>query len=540
MKNKFIVLMLAIGTLVVSCSDAYDVEQKGQVNDPYAAYKNADDVSIGINAVYASIPGETEVEFVSTFTDEISIGVENGGQGIISGEYAFRMEPGNDYAIGIWNAYYGMINRINRLEVINKKLQAENKNATTKEAEKYNDNLGELYALRAFAHYKLFSYFTPDYKAANGLSIINLEFVPPTDYNFAIGRNTVSEVVKFIEDDLARAEELHKGAWGDFNYANPGFINAIKVKLYAMTGDYDKVIQYGTEIMKVGAYALAPTSEYLQIFPRTQLPQNKIETPAKEIIFQLKRTQNNGGNVAAAWYSGNVSIDGSPFYEMGRSLYNELDALDQANFGKVHTTTNDVRYEVNLDNSSKIMTSYATASQSDYESGDILLIGKYQGISFSGATLRNTIPIFRSSDILLAMAEARANQHAFEASSTDPDDLLNDYSSVYSILYNIRYYRAKSYTGITMPTITNEKNAFDAILKERRVEFAFEGHRYLDMKRLGTKSGSEGFTRYSKDCFVNGACNLPANDFKMTLPIPVREMSGNHVIKALGQQNPGY
>src|SRR5690606_18211045 len=113
-----------------------------------------------------------------------------------------------------------------------------------------------------------------------------------------------------------------------------------------------------------------------------------------------------------------------------------------------------------------------------------------------------------------------------------------------SILYTLRYNRwtpAKdgNVSGISMPTITDAQSAWKAILNERRVELAFEGARYLDMKRIGAKAGSEGFTRYAKDCQINGACNLPVSSYKMTLPIPVGEMNGNAVLTA-DSQNPGY
>lgn len=527
--------MMALGTLMVSsCSDAYDIKQYGEQNEAEAVYKTPEDVLSGINAIYASIPGETEVEFVSTFTDELAIGIENGGQGIISGEYAFRMEPGNDYATAIWNGYYGMINRINRLEVITKNLIAENPEKT----EAYNNLLAEMYGLRAFANYKLFAYFTPNYTNGSGLSIIKLDHVPPTDYNYALGRNTVNEIVTFIEDDLSKAQTLRKLSWRDASYVNAAVLNSIKVKLYAMTENWDAVIANGKLVLnQVG---LANTSEYLNLFPRKQTLPSAIITPNTELVFQLKRTANNGGAVAGAWYSGNVSMTGSPFYEVGRSLYNELDALDQAKKNTVFSNRNDVRYQVNLDEATDVKVNYQSLSQGAYEA-DVLLVGKYQGLSASGATLRNSIPLFRSSDILLAMAEARAGQGQISATSTDPDDLVNNYDNVYSILYNIRFYRSSSPAGISMPTIANNpQSAFNAILKERRVELAFEAQRYLDMKRIGKKANSEGFTRYEKDCFRNGACNLPTNDHRMTLPIPVREMNGNHVIKANGQQNPGY
>ena len=534
MKNKGLILLFAIGSLFASCSDAYDITQKGEVNDVYDAFRNANDVNRGINAIYSSIPGETEVNFVSVFTDEVSLGLENGGQGIISGEYGFNMEANNSYAASLWNSYYGIINRANRLEVVAKKLTESAKDNAEKVA--LQSALAEVYALRAFAHFKLFSYFTPNYTSNSGLSAIILDHVPPVDYQYSLPRNTVAEVKAFILKDLENAQSLRSLGWNGVNYANDGMIEAIRTKLYAMTEDWDKVLEHGPKA--IVQTPIAKFDEYQTLFARVNPADFK--EPLVETIFKLKRTLNSGGSVAGAWYSVNVSGTGSFFYEMGRSLYNEFDKLDSKKVGTAFGARDDVRYLINLDPDSKVSTTYASDSQSDFTVNDLLLIGKYQGTV--GANLKNDIQIFRTSDILLAMAEARAAKGQFSSGSTDPDDLLNKTTDVASIIYTIKWNRWSNkadLSGINMPNITTQQQAFDAILNERRVEFAVEGHRYLDMKRIGAKAGSQGFTRYSKDCAINGACNLPVSSYKMTLPIPVGELNGNILITS-DKQNPGY
>src|SRR5690606_23305367 len=225
--NKVLILLFAIGGLMTSCSDAYDIQQKGEINDPYEAFRNAQDVARGLNTIYSSIPGETEIEFASTFTDEVAIGLENGGQGIIGGEFGFNMEANNSYAASLWGSYYTMINRIHRLEEISKKLMAET--TVSAEINSHRNNLGELYALRAFAHYKLFAYFTPDYKNTSGLSAIILDHVPPYDYSYALPRNTVDEVKEFILDDLENAETMRQAGWADPRYyVGAGMVQAIR------------------------------------------------------------------------------------------------------------------------------------------------------------------------------------------------------------------------------------------------------------------------------------------------------------------------
>ena len=72
------------------------------------------------------------------------------------------------YAASIWSSYYAMIHRINRLEEISEKLMED---ASAAQKTVHEQNLAELYVLRAFAHYKLFAYFTPDYKNNSGLYV---------------------------------------------------------------------------------------------------------------------------------------------------------------------------------------------------------------------------------------------------------------------------------------------------------------------------------------------------------------------------------
>ena len=63
------------------------------------------------------------------------------------------------------------------------------------------------------------------------------------------------------------------------------------------------------------------------------------------------------------------------------------------------------------------------------------------------------------------------------------------------------------------------------ILLQRRIELAFEGHRFFDMKRLGMD-----ITR------PNGLATVPYDDYRVAAPISTSELDVN---KAL-VNNPGY
>jgi starch-binding outer membrane protein, SusD/RagB family len=77
-----------------------------------------------------------------------------------------------------------------------------------------------------------------------------------------------------------------------------------------------------------------------------------------------------------------------------------------------------------------------------------------------------------------------------------------------------------------LPEVTLSGNALlEEILLERFKEFAFEGHRFFDLKRYGRAIVK-----------TTPAVNLQFDDFKILPPLPQREVDGNPNIK----QNRGY
>src|SRR5690606_17851888 len=85
-----------------------------------------------------------------------------------------------------------------------------------------NNHKAHIYALRAYSHYKLFAFFTPDYTNPNGLSVIKFDFLQTDDYKRFEKRSTVSEIVKFIEDDISKAKKLVEKSDGTPGNLNPG------------------------------------------------------------------------------------------------------------------------------------------------------------------------------------------------------------------------------------------------------------------------------------------------------------------------------
>lgn len=495
MKNIFKIATALILITSYSCQDAIDIDQPGRL-PAEEAFQTVDDLRLGLLGAYAQMDLSSEIQFNAVFTDEVSIGFDNGGQGLGDGTWGFVLNPVSAAPTNLWIDTYALANSANRI--------LEGAELITPEPSEqvlYNNIIGQAYAIRAWAHATLLSYFTTDYADDNALGVILLDFVPGIDD--VRSRNTNGEIYDFIESDLTLAQSLITSQDG-VTFIGDDFVTALRARIAAYRGDYATAAPLAQSLLT--KYPLANRANYLDMFAD--------ETDG-EVIFKLERTDNDRydgqgatGSAAAGGWAGanfafvNATLDGSPYFEMGRSLFNLI-------------SVDDVRFDVNVDGSSIIDPDYANGEPA--QDNDVLVIRKYAGSE--NIPLMNDLKIFRSSEMLLILAEARA------------DD--NDLVGAATLIKQLR--DARFGTGQPLPVFSSQQGAFAAILDERRVELCFEGHRYKDLKRLGARAG-KGIERDAVDCSLNGACNLAASDFRFTLPIPQTELAANSII----EQNPGY
>src|SRR5690606_33865779 len=148
-------------------------------------------------------------------------------------------------------------------------------------------------------------------------------------------------------------------------------------------------------------------------------------------------------------------------------------------------------------------------------------IVKYSGRPGSSAGVVD-VKVVRGAEVYLILAEAAART-GDDATALDALDAVRS-----------RRYEPFLSSGETGNALLN------AILLERRLELAFEGFRYYDLKRLGLpiiRSASEGdYADGSGTPAPAGAQVIPANDNRFTLPIPTAERQANPNF----EQSPGY
>ena len=498
MKNiRNILLTLGVVAGLASCNDAIEIDQPGRLVAD-AAFQSVDDLQAGLFGVYDNYDISTDIAFQSIFTDELSIGFDNGGQGLA--DYGFVLNAGSTAPFTFWTNGYDQLNSATRLIEAAINLDPEE---IAENPELYDQVLGEAYALRAWGHFTLLSYFSTDYTDDSALSIINLDFVPTIDQQLL--RNTNGETFALINADLQQASSLLGSDTSNKTRINPDFITALRARIAAYRQDYVAAATLSQQL--IDKYPLANRAEYEAMF---------LDESDGEVIFKLERTNNDNydgqgatGSPAAGGWAGarfafvDATLSGSPYFEMGRSLFNMIDETD-------------VRYDVNVAPSSLIDPDY---EENNNPATDILVIQKYQGSE--GQPLMNDLKIFRSSEMYLIRAEAAVAQGNLGIAA--------------NLIKDIRDARFGEATAA--PSFGSPQAAYAAILDERRVELAFEGHRYFDLKRLGTRA-NQGVLKDPIDCAFNGACTLPADDFRFTLPLPIVEFNANPGLRE--QQNPGY
>jgi len=495
-KIKLFLYVAAVSIFAAACDDAIDITQPSELL-PEDTFETVADLQTGILGVYASIPGEDIILFTSTFTDEVKLGRANGGQGK-DGELAFLLNNLTGDPASIWLSNNTLINRANRLLAGAATITPVIGNVggdDIDETPAYNKVIAEAKVMRAYAHFQLLTFFSPDLKDDNALGTIIVDHVPTTKEQ--LPRNTNAEVFAFIEKDLTDSEASNalpkKANTGGF--ISKDFITALRARMAVYRGKYEQAEAY-IDALGTAAYPLAtkgsgtaanPTnSNYFKVFR---------DTNTGEVIFKVIRSvaaTDPTGNFYQAWSSVNSSITGGAFYEVGTALYQKF-------------SPDDIRRAVVIDPSA-------------YPSFSVRPVGKYA--ESKTVPLLGDIKIFRMSELYLLKAECRANA--------------NDYQGVADQINKIRVARFGNASGnIAVPTSAQE--AWSAILDERRLELAFEGFRYIDIKRLGQLAG-KGIDRNQTDFSFNEAYNLDITDHRWTLPIPYQEQSANRNI----QQNPGY
>lgn len=470
--------------MIQSCEDFLDKQPVSQGiavdnSGETLLYKNADEVESALNGVYGDFKNEYFMldYFVigDAQADNAYAGADNPSNFQID---EYEIEATNTNVSRDWAYLYSTIGKANRVinnvDLVN--------DAALSEGRK-NEIKGEAMFVRAFINFQLVQLFgdvplvTLEVKS---ISASNLEEIYPLLFPERVSGNLIYDQ---IISDLEYARTHVRTTAPDKGYATVGAVNALLAKVYATREpkDWNKVKEY-TDAVIAGGYSLLP--EYDQLWD------NSLENSA-ESIFEINcYNWDTGGNWGIFMFAGD---DWKKFNTPTNDLLAAFDAEgdvirknSSVSFGNVTGKWNDAYWPA----------------------ANFPFINKMR--DYSGA---QNIIVYRLADILLLKAEA-----------------LNELGDVSGAATLVNQVRAR--VDLEPVTASTQGDMRLAIEKERRLELAFEGHRWFDLKRTNRlipvmtalKDGSGKPLGYS------------LNENRLVWPIPQSERDKNTKLT----QNAGY
>lgn len=328
-----------------------------------------------------------------------------------------------------------------------------------------NQVIAQTKFLRALNYFTLVKFF-------GGVPLKNAptQGISPEELNVA--RSSEAAIYQFVLDELNQAETLIGDAnSGETILANAAAIVALRARVNLYAGNFNDAATDALAVIDMD-YELEAGDYFDYIFVE--------EENSPEIIFQVDFTNDDDVNGLADWCMPESRFEVAAWEDDDKtaSIY---DAYNE----------NDYRREYGMGGD----------AETDY------FCAKYTRFNDDND---NTI-VLRLGEMYLIAAEA-LNEVAYVADGT-AFDLLNEIRSRAGI---------STYNSTNLP----DQQAFrEAIELERRLELAFEGHRFFDLRRTGR--GAVVLNKPGKLITTN----------EMYFPIPQSEIDAN---EAINENNTGY
>ena len=483
--NLYKIAVLGVVLTFASCTDLLDVQPRASI-DSVTALTTEDAVNAAVNGIYdrlqsTNLYGRDLVAIPEALADN---GRATNKSGRLNPEYQNQV---NAHFIH-WQTSYFAINQANlvldALPKVEKMTQA-NKDFVEAQA-LFIRGLLYFELMRAYAYEP-----TVEIKEASkgGVPLLKTGVVDATQIKLE-GRASINDVYESIYSDLTNsiAKFTSSGRTATASFANRTAAQAMFSRVALYRGDYTNAAKYATDALATGSVGRFQTRDtYVSAWRSANHPESIFE-------IQFQTNENIGVNTSLQTTyttlvaSGNRTTTGG-FGDLvpTKALLDAYESEKDAD-GKVIVDVRRSLYEL------------GTAGRGTAEIECTKFLGR------SGQVNLDNIPVIRVSEMYLNRAEALARSGNAAGALTD---------------LNVIRTRAglPAATGLTGAALITE------ILKQRRLELAFEGHRFFDMKRLGLDIVKAAPVQ-----------NLNFTDFRVLAPIPVREIQANANLK----QNTGY
>ncbi|MCJ8211803.1 RagB/SusD family nutrient uptake outer membrane protein [Mucilaginibacter sp. RS28] len=438
----------------------------------------------------------------------------------------------NNY--NMWINLYSLINQCNTF-IAGVRQAASSGVLTAANASAYE---GEARFLRALAHHELLIQFCRPYLDGNGSQMgvpyrtIAINSQAAVQDALQLDRGTVAQDYTKILEDLDYAENNLPSAQ-KITRATKGAAIALKTRIKLHMGDWAGVI---TEGAKLGTSGTAPFTSPVGNYKLTASPDGPFYTGVSslsgnyanntESVFSVAQSSLANGSVNGAlpnmFGPASIIINGVTSSQGGRNLVCTSPNLYNASFW----VTGDLRRSL-------------LQIQQGTTNAKYFFNWKYRDVT----TQSDYAPIIRYAEVLLNVAEAYARTN----NTTQALALLNAVRN--RAVVNV----ADQYTVASFAT---SKAMTQAILNERRIEFAGEGRRWADIHRLAkdadfttggipakiliaqVKGDGSSYDVVNRPVITPSFAAIPYSDYRFIWPIPAPELTANPTLAK--QQNPNY
>lgn len=477
---KKIIFVISIALTLTNCSnDFIDKASLTQIAENNF-WTSESDAFLALNAVYSTLQSRSMYG-----------GNLNGWQGFPGfdgfGDNAFNnfkwegpgnfmegnVDPSNGPVGAIWNDLFQGISRVNSV--------IKNVNEISEDLiplETKNELLGQAYFLRALFYFNASVYFED----------VPLITAPQTLQDAFVPKNTFAEITEQVREDLKLAVDFLPSTQPNdlYGYATKGAALGLFARVQLYNKKYDGefgVITLTEQAMSLG-YSLHPN--YAELFT----PDNE---KSSEVVFSIRflRGDDTGnGEIFSGTFNGFPKGDLRPMPNLANDYYC-IDGLP--------ITTSPL-----YNPASKGENRDPRATGTIYYGGEVYLTEPLRTFRSNGPTKFGTkkyirtgpdsegnavfgegsqdFYVIRYADILLMRAEALAET--------------GDISGAAGLVNQVR-------DRVEMPSVedvegaVNQQQMIDIVRHERRIEFAMEGLRFMDLKRWGTIE--EAFNRAIAD-----------------------------------------
>jgi hypothetical protein len=493
---------------ISSCNKSF-VEQSNP-NSPSVdnGYQTETDIATGVSGVYQALRSSNCVgEGAQLWTDDRADDVNTTDNQSNNGEpfqfTAFSLVPSNSYLQSHWTALYTPISRANLI------LSVINKISFASDATK-NQYIAELKFIRAYMYYNLVREFGAVPLVTDRLTTIDQSAA----LTFRVSRDSIyNQIITDLKDVLNSSLPVTQSA------ANKGRVslqaaNAVLGQVYLTMATNLDASKATENLNNAKTYLLAcfnqKTFTNLSDIPYTDVFDVNKKSTCPEIIWQIVYKQGDANYSSSLAKNNQAKGDGTyislyPSQSTGglftKDLLNEFETGDiRTNFSIRYVAANAGYYI------SKFRDNSATAGTLGYGGNDWILI-RYADVILNLAEVYMYLNDNTNAVKYLDMVRTRANMPTYATMVTDP---------VYAAKY---------------PTLKL------AILHERRIELAFEHHRWHDLTRFFNATDLVAFFQSKNQANYDNSplTNCTTKDFYF--PIPYNEYKLNPVKM---YQNPGY